>query len=225
MTPVLEVRDLRAGYEGQPVVHGLDLTVNAGEIVILAGANGAGKTTTLMTLAGELKPIGGRQQMFGADCRSPAHKRVRSGLGVLPEQRGVFMELSTVANLRLGGGEVDAALEIFPQLRERAKVKAGLLSGGEQQMLALARVLAARPRLILADELSQGLAPVIVRRLLDRLRAAADAGVGVLLVEQHVRLALEVADRAYFLRRGELVLQGSRAELLGRRAEIEQVYL
>jgi len=225
MTPLLEVHGLHAGYEERPVVHNLDLTIGEGELVVLGGANGAGKTTTLMTLAGALKPISGTYRLFGRDRREPAHQRVRNGLGVLPENRGVFMELSTIDNLRLGSGDVNAAFEIFPQLRKRAKVKAGLLSGGEQQMLALGRVLAARPRVILADELSQGLAPIIVRQLLTQLRASADTGTGVLLVEQHVRLALEIADRAYFMRRGELVLEGDRTSLQARQEEIEQVYL
>jgi branched-chain amino acid transport system ATP-binding protein len=195
---------LHAGYMGVAAVRDIDLEVRAGQVVLLAGRNGAGKTTTLMTLAGAIKPLEGRVRVHGIESRLPLHRRVRQGLGLITEGRCVVKSLSVEDNLRLGKGDIRAAFEYFPELESRRNIRAGLISGGEQQMLVVARVLASRPQVILADELSQGLAPLIVRRLLDVLRSAADDGVAVLLVEQHLRLGLEIADHAYFLRQGRI---------------------
>ena len=222
---LLAARHLTCGYNDVPVVQGLELDVGAGEVVALLGANGAGKTTALMTLSGELPALSGEVVFQGEPTRAPLHKRARAGMAVVTETRSVFMSLSTVNNLRVGRVDVRKALERFPELNNRLKVPAGLLSGGEQQMLTLARALAREPTLLLADELSLGLAPLIVERLLRAVRAEADNGLGVLLVEQHIPRALEIADRAYVMRRGQIVMQGSAAELKGRIAEIEESYL
>jgi branched-chain amino acid transport system ATP-binding protein len=210
--PVLELVGLTAGYGDLAAVRNVDLTVHAGEVVALFGPNGAGKTTTLLTIAGELPPLGGEVRLLGSATRAPLHQRVRSGLAFVPEERSVVPEMSARDNLRLGKGGVDGALEIFPELEPLLERPAGLLSGGEQQMLTLARSLALEPRLLLADELSMGLAPLIVNRLMARLREAADdAGVAVLLVEQQAKRALAVADRWYLLRRGEIAASGDRS--------------
>jgi branched-chain amino acid transport system ATP-binding protein len=155
----------------------------------------------------------------------PLHRRARRGLGLITEERAVFRQLSTETNLALGAGGVNGALGVFPELERLLDRKAGLLSGGEQQMLVLARALAARPRLLLVDELSLGLAPLMVTRLLTAIGEAASDGMSVLLVEQHARQALEVADRAYVLLRGAIELEGTGAELLARLPEIERTYL
>ena len=222
---MLAARNVSAGYHGVPVVRNLELEVRAGEVVLLAGPNGAGKTTTIMTLAGALRPLGGATEFAGAPTALPMHRRVRLGLGVVTERRSVFSRLTVAENLRLGRGAPEDALAHFPELRARLGVRAGQLSGGEQQMLSLARVMGAGPRAVIADELSLGLAPIVVKRLLAALRGAADAGAAVLIVEQHVRIALDMADRACFLRRGELVLSGSSAHLRNQEREIEEVYL
>jgi ABC-type branched-subunit amino acid transport system ATPase component len=224
--PVLLAADkLSAGYGAIKVVRDLDLEVRPGEVVALLGPNGAGKTTTLMTLAGAIPPLGGNVMWLGAPSKAPLHRRARSGLGFLTEARSVIMSLSTRDNLRLAGVDAEYALSLFPELRSRMKVPAGLISGGEQQMLSLARMLARKPRVVLADELSLGLAPMIVRRLLDALRLAADGGVGVLLVEQHIQQALTIADRGYVMRRGEIEISGPASELRGRLDEIEATYM
>jgi branched-chain amino acid transport system ATP-binding protein len=223
--PVLEARGVSAGYGPVAVVHDLDLTVSPGEVVALLGVNGAGKTTTVRTLAGELRPTTGQVWFRGKPTTAPLHRRARNGMRLLTEERSVFMGLSVADNLRLGGQDRDRCLELFPELRLLLSRKAGLLSGGEQQMLTLARALAAEPVVLLADELSLGLAPLVFERLLIALRAAADRGTAVLLVEQHVRDALEVSDRAYLLSRGRIVLDGTGAELLDRVEEIESTYL
>jgi branched-chain amino acid transport system ATP-binding protein len=221
---MLEVRDLIAGYGDVPVVHGIDLQVGTGEVVALLGPNGAGKTTTLLALGGVL-PATGDVSYDGRPLTGPLHRRARRGLGLITEERAVFRQLSTRTNLALGAGGVDGALAVFPELGRLIDRKAGLLSGGEQQMLVLARALAARPRLLLVDELSLGLAPLMVTRLLDTIRDAAGDGMSVLLVEQHARQALEVADRAYVLLRGDIELEGTGADLLVRLPEIERTYL
>jgi branched-chain amino acid transport system ATP-binding protein len=222
---VLEARKLAVGYGSQAVVRDLDITVRAGEIVALLGVNGAGKTTTVRALAGELRPVSGEVWYRGRPTSAPLHRRAKNGLRLITEERSVFMGLSVADNLRLGGQEQARCLDLFPELRALLGRRAGLLSGGEQQMLTLARALAAGPVVLLADELSLGLAPMIVERLLAAVRMAADNGTGVLLVEQHVRNALEVADRAYVLSHGEVALEGPTTELLGRVEEIEESYL
>jgi branched-chain amino acid transport system ATP-binding protein len=222
---MLAARNVSAGYHGVPVVHNLELEVRAGEVVLLAGPNGAGKTTTMMTLAGALRPLGGSTEFAGAPTTLPLHRRVRLGLGVVTERRSIFSRLTVAENLRLGRGAPEDALAHFPELRARLNIRAGQLSGGEQQMLSLARVMGARPRAVIADEMSLGLAPIMVKRLLAALRSAADAGAAVLIVEQHVRVALEMADRACFLKRGEIVLSGSSAQVRNQEREIEEVYL
>jgi branched-chain amino acid transport system ATP-binding protein len=225
-TPVrLAARGLSAGYHGVPAVREIDLEVRAGEVVLLAGPNGAGKTTTMMTLAGAIRPLAGTTEFDGAVTALPMHKRVRLGLGVVTERRSIFSGLTLADNLRLGRGSVDDALDHFPELRARLGVKAGSLSGGEQQMLSLARVIAAKPKAVIADEMSLGLAPIVVKRLLAALRRAADEGAAVLIVEQHVRVGLETADRACFLNRGRIVLSGTAAELKDKDRAIEEVYL
>lgn len=225
MTTLVEARRLCAGYHGVPVVRDLDLTVEPGEIVALLGPNGAGKTTTLLTLAGELRPTSGELLVDGRPSRAPLHRRAAAGLALVPEERSVFMSQTTAENLRVGGCDARTVLTLFPELRPKLRTRAGLLSGGEQQMLTLGRALARRPRLLLADELSLGLAPLVVNRLLRAVRDAAAGGVGVLLVEQHVSKVLEIADRVYVLRRGRVELSGSAAELKDRLTEIESSYL
>jgi branched-chain amino acid transport system ATP-binding protein len=208
------------------VVHEVDLEVNPGEVVALLGANGAGKTTTLLSLAGELPLMAGSVLLLGEETRAPLHRRARRGLAYVTEERSVFKGLSTADNLRVGDADVDAALKLFPELAKRMKVRGGLLSGGEQQMLALARALSRHPKVLLADELSLGLAPLVVQRLLQAVRAAAlERDTGVLLVEQHVRKVLQFADRVYIMRRGRIQLEGSAAELRERIGEIEEQYL
>jgi len=225
-TALLEAKGLCAGYDAGLVVRDLDLTVNPGEVVALLGPNGAGKTTTLLTLAGELPLRGGEVRMYGQPVRTPCHKRARAGLGYLTEERSVFMTLSVADNLRVAGVPAGHALELFPELQPFLRKKAGQLSGGQQQMLALARMLGRDPKVLLADELSLGLAPIVVQRLLTALRqAATERGVGVLVVEQHVRQVMRIADRVYVLRHGEVTLSGPVHELRDRLDEIEASYL
>jgi branched-chain amino acid transport system ATP-binding protein len=222
---LIHAQGLCAGYGAVPAIVDVDLDVRQGEVIALLGANGAGKTTTLLTLGGVLRPTAGRARMFDRDDRRSIAQRAREGLAVLPEQRAVFRTLTVRENLMLGRGELGVALELFPELRERLDVRAGLLSGGEQQMLALGRILAGRPKLVLADELSLGLAPLIVRRLLEALRNAAANGAGVLLVEQHVHTALNWSDRAYVMQRGRVALAGDSGELLSRADDVIGLYL
>jgi branched-chain amino acid transport system ATP-binding protein len=221
--PALQVRGLRAGYRNTEVVHGIDLTVAGGEIVALFGANGAGKTTTILTLAGVLPRLGGEVLWSGSSEQHPAHRRARRGLACVTE-RSVFQRLTVEANLILGRGMPERALAIFPELRPLLGRKAGLLSGGEQQMLTMARALAGSPGVLLLDEVSAGLAPVLADRLLAAARQAADDGAAILLVEQQVRRALSVADRCYVLSHGEVALAASAAEMLGRHRELTESY-
>jgi branched-chain amino acid transport system ATP-binding protein len=220
---LLAARGVSAGYHSHAIVRDLDLEVHAGEIVALLGPNGAGKTTTMLTLAGELRPLSGTVDFLGEPTTAPLHRRARGGLGFVTEERSVFADLSAIENLRVGDADIAEALELFPELEPLLKRRGGLLSGGEQQMLTLARALARHPRVLLADELSLGLAPLVVERLLAAVRKAADErGVGVVLVEQHVKQALKVADRVLVMRSGEIVLRGTVDEVAGR---LEDAYL
>jgi branched-chain amino acid transport system ATP-binding protein len=229
--PMLAVTGLSAGYNGIAVVRELDLTVGAGEVVALLGSNGSGKTTTLSAIAGLIKPLAGTISFDGDDIAGePAHRVARRGLALVPEDRALFHELTTRENLRVARGRDvtsdDEVLDLLPELRKCLGRKAGLLSGGEQQMLAVGRALVGRPRMLIVDEMSLGLAPVVVERLLPVLRAAADTfGSGVLVVEQHVSLALDVAERAYVLAQGRLVVSGRTADLRQRRDLLMACYL
>jgi branched-chain amino acid transport system ATP-binding protein len=224
--PLLACRGLHAGYSGLAVVRGVDLSISAGEIVALLGPNGAGKTTTLLTLAGDLAPIAGEISFAGDSTRRPLYRRARQGMALVTEERSVFMELTTADNLRLGGVSREVAVGMFPELSALMRRTAGLLSGGEQQMLTLARALGRSPQVLLADELSLGLAPLVVDRMLTAVRAAAtDHGIGVLLVEQHVRRALDIADLVYVMQRGRIVLSGTPAEIGDRLGDLQSAYL
>ncbi|WP_238419550.1 ABC transporter ATP-binding protein [Gordonia sp. 'Campus'] len=233
---VLECRNLDAGYtRGNPCVHGLELSVAEGEIVALLGPNGAGKTTLLTTLAGLLPRLGGEVSFAGQQIKSgDARAAVRAGLVLVPDDRSLFKQLTTRQNLQLAirqrgrakSEAVDRVLEHFPALRARVKVAAGELSGGEQQMLAIGRALLQQPKVLLIDELSMGLAPIVVESILPVLRDVADSdGTAVVLVEQHVRLALGIADRAIVLVHGEIALTDSAASLTGDIGRIEKAYL
>jgi branched-chain amino acid transport system ATP-binding protein len=222
---LIEAEGLSAGYHGQPIVRGLDISVESGAVTVLLGPNGAGKTTTLLTLAGELPAIEGKVLMNGRRAPRGLHRRARTGLSFVTEERSVFMELSVEENLRVGRCSAKKALRLFPELEPLMKRRAGLLSGGEQQMLTLGRALAREPRLLLIDELSLGLAPLVVARLLEAVRSAANDGVGVLLVEQHVDQALKVADQVHVMERGRVVLEGPKADVEQRVQEIEASYL
>lgn len=225
MSVVLGARGLSAGYAGVPVVREIDLEVRRGEVVALLGPNGAGKTTTLLALAGEVPVLGGEVHLGGAATSAPLHRRAAAGLGLITQERSVFMSLSVRDNLRLGRGDPDRAVELFPELEPHLDRRAGLLSGGQQQILTTARALAAEPEVLLADELSLGLAPQIVARLLSAIRDAAGRGVAVLLVEQQLSQALKVADRAYVLRRGRIELTDDAAALRERIGEVTELYL
>ena len=223
---VLEARGLSCGYGQMSVVRDLDLPVVAGEVAALIGPNGAGKTTTLLTLAGDLAPMGGEVRWMGEPTTAPMHRRCQQGLSYVTEERSVIMGLTARDNLRLADVSVERATALFPELAPLMKRPAGLLSGGEQQMLTVARALGRDPSVMLLDELSLGLAPMVVHRLLDAVRAASkEQGVGVLLVEQQVRQAIAVADRVYVMQRGQVVLSGAAEEIGAHLSEIEAAYL
>jgi len=229
--PALAIEGLTAGYDEAAVIRDVDLDVAAGEVVALLGPNGAGKTTTLRAISGLVKPMAGRVLLDGSDlARVAPSARARRGIAHVPEGRGLFFGLTVAEHFRLThrGERVDAGLayEYFPKLEELQARRVGLLSGGEQQMLAVGRALARQPRVLLLDELSLGLAPVIVEWLLPVVRQfAQERDCAVLLVEQHVHLALEVADRGYVLTHGEIALQADAARLRADRQLLIASYL
>ena len=219
---VLELCDLTAGYGALAAIRDVSLHIRAGEVVALFGPNGAGKSTTLLAAVGGIPRMAGHVNWCGKQTELPLHRLFRAGLAYVPEDRSVTPGLSVKDNLRLGPGGVDGALSYFPELKLLLPRQAGLLSGGEQKMLVLARALACKPKAILADEISLGLAPLIVERLLAALREAAIAdGFSVLLVEQQVRRAMAVADRWYLLNGGRIRAEGDRTVGI---AEIEEAY-
>jgi len=230
-TPVvLDARRLTAGHGGVPVVHDVDLSVRAGEVVALLGPNGAGKTTTLAAMAGFLPVLSGSVVVLGEPAGGRPDRLARRGVAHVPQSRALFPELSVGEHLRLArrgrGTSFEDVLEVFPALRALLGRPASRLSGGEQQMLALGRALAGAHRLLMVDEVSLGLAPQLVEQVLDALRRVADQeGAGVLLVEQHVALALAVADRAVVMHAGRVVLEGPAATLAGDPALLEASYL
>ncbi len=217
--PLLEVEELRVRYGAVEAVHGVSFAVNAGEVTALIGANGAGKSSTLAAISG-LVPSGGRIRFDGRDIGgAPPHAIVRAGVVHVPEGREILAQMTVEENLLMGlrgrdRSDLGSAYERFPILRERRALLAGTLSGGEQQMLAIARALLARPRLLLLDEPSLGLAPLIVKRVFDTLANLKGQGVTILLVEQNAWRALRLADRAYVMELGRIVMRGSGQELL-----------
>jgi len=223
---VLELRGLSAGYGGVAAVRDLDLAVASGEVIALLGPNGAGKTTTLLAACGLVPVLAGSAHFAGQPRSRRAEQNARAGLVLVPDNRGVFHSLSVRDNLRLAarGSAVDKALDLFPELRRLLGRRCGLLSGGEQQMLALAKAMLAEPRVLLIDEMSLGLAPVAVQRMLPMIRAIADHGAGVVLVEQHIDLALSIADRALILHHGRVALTGTAAQLRADPRAVEHAY-
>jgi branched-chain amino acid transport system ATP-binding protein len=232
---LLEVTGLRVAYGGINAVKGIDLTVQRGELVTLIGANGAGKTTTLKALAGLLRPAGGAVRYEDADVTGmPAHRLVRRGLALVPEGRGVFPRLTIEDNLAMGAytrrdaaevrTDYDRAYGLFPRLAERRRQLAGTLSGGEQQMLAIARALMSRPRLLLLDEPSMGLAPIMVHRIFETIRKVASEGTTLLLVEQNAKVALEISHRGYVMESGRIVL-ADEARKLVMNEQVRHAYL
>lgn len=233
--PLLSVENLKVSYGGIQALKGISLEVAQGELVALIGSNGAGKTTTLKTLAGLLQPVAGKIHYAGKPVNKiPAHQRVRDGLALVPEGRGVFARLSVEENLQMGAyarndaAQIAADLErmyvLFPRLAERRTQLAGTLSGGEQQMVAMARALMSRPKLLMLDEPSMGLAPMMVEKIFTTIRDISAQGVSILLVEQNAKLALEAAQRGYVLESGLVTLSGASGELLGSDA-VQRAYL
>jgi branched-chain amino acid transport system ATP-binding protein len=220
---MLEVVDLEVRYGAIRAIKGISFHVGEGEIVALLGANGAGKTTTQKTISGMLRPSAGRITFLGQRIDGvPAHELIRLGICHAPEGRHVFPRMTVAENLDMGAfrfkkidqADLDRVLELFPRLQERYRQVAGTLSGGEQQMLAIGRALMGKPRLLLLDEPSMGLAPMVVAQIFDIVREINESGVTVLLVEQNAAQALALADRGYVLETGELVLHGTGSELL-----------
>ena len=225
---LLEVRNLKLSYGGIAAVKGIDFYINSGELVTLIGANGAGKTTTLKVIAGLLKPSSGSIHFLGSAIGGqPAYELAALGVGLVPEGRGVFARMTILENLQMGayvrqgshsaksiGHDLEVVLETFPRLRERLSQLAGTLSGGEQQMVAIARAMMARPKLLLLDEPSMGLAPLMVETIFGVIQNLNQHGMTILLVEQNARLALSMADRAYVLESGVITLSGTANELL-----------
>jgi branched-chain amino acid transport system ATP-binding protein len=223
---LLEADGIRAAYGGgSDVIFDVQIKVPRGKIIGLLGANGAGKSTTLRALAGVLPLTAGAVRFDGEPTKASLYWRTKHGMAFLPEGRSIFQSLSCRDNLRVGLADLDAALSVFPELRQLLNIRAGLLSGGEQQMLVLGRALSMAPKLLMIDELSLGLAPLVVRRLFQELREAAERGAGVLVVEQHVRQLLAVSDYSYVMRRGQIVMQGPSKELLENIEEVEKAYL
>ncbi|MEV6196211.1 ABC transporter ATP-binding protein [Streptomyces sp. NPDC051920] len=225
MTALLEVEDLRVAYGKVEAVKGVSFTIEEGQTVTLIGTNGAGKTTTLHTLSGLIPAAAGRIRFAGRDLAGvPAHRIVALGLAHSPEGRHIFPRLTVEENLLLGAflrkdtagvaDDVERAYTLFPRLRERRAQPAGTLSGGEQQMLAMSRALMCRPRLLMLDEPSMGLSPIMMKKIMATVAELKAAGTTILLVEQNARAALALADRAYVLETGRIVLSGGGAELL-----------
>ncbi len=231
---MLKVEDLHVYYGSIHAIKGISFEVNEGEVVTLIGANGAGKSTTLNTVSGLLKPRSGSVTFEDKSIVGvPAHKIVSHGMALCPEGRRVFLQMTVQENLEMGGytrpaGEIDAAIqdvyERFPRLKERYKQPAGTLSGGEQQMLAMGRALMSRPKLLMLDEPSMGLAPILVKQIFGIVRELHQAGTTILLVEQNAQMALSVADRAYVLETGTIAMSGSAKELLTD-ARVRKAYL
>ncbi len=234
-TSILEVRALHVAYGGIQALKGIDLDIAPCELVALIGSNGAGKTTTLKALAGLLHPTAGKVHYAGKSLLAcAAHQRVRDGLALVPEGRGVFARLTVEENLQMGAytrrdtAQISADLEhkyaLFPRLAERRTQLAGTLSGGEQQMVAMARALMGRPKLLMLDEPSMGLAPMMVARIFETIRDISAQGVSILLVEQNAKLALQVAHRGYVMESGLITLSGASSELLSSDA-VQHAYL
>jgi branched-chain amino acid transport system ATP-binding protein len=226
MTALLELNDIRAGYGGSIVLEGLSLRIDEGEVVCLLGANGAGKTTTTRVVCGLVRPSSGAVTFAGRDMsRVPAHERVNEGICLSPEGRQVFPDMTVRENLLLGSycrrakpdrsKTLEEVLNVFPRLRERASQKAGLMSGGEQQMLAIGRALMGKPRLLMLDEPSLGLSPKLVMDVYEAVSKTAKLGISILIVEQNAEVALDAADRGYVLANGHIAASGSAAELRG----------
>ncbi len=233
---MLKVVNLKSGYHGLVVVDGVSLRVQPGEAVALVGVNGSGKSTLLKTIAGLVPATAGRVLLAGRDvARQPAHRVAAAGCTLVPEGRGLFPGLSVLDNLRMGGYArrlagrqlarlVELAAGFFPALQNRLGQPAGTLSGGQQQMLALARALVGEPQLLLLDEPSTGLAPLVVREIFEKIRGLKQAGVSLMLAEQNVQEVLRLADRAYVMQTGRIVLEGPAAEL-ARSGEVQKAYL
>jgi branched-chain amino acid transport system ATP-binding protein len=235
LSSILEVQDLRVHYGAIEALRGISLEVPAGQVVALIGANGAGKTTTLRAISKMLRPSGGAVRFQGEDVTQlPSHRLVALGMAHAPEGRGIFLNLTVKENLDLGAylrtdkaaiaKDAERAFALFPILAERRSQVAGTLSGGEQQMLAVARALMSRPKLMLLDEPSLGLAPQVVERIFAVLREVNESGVSLLLVEQNAHKALQLAHRAYVLETGTVVMQGTGRELLAS-PEVRKAYL
>ena len=234
MEPILKVSDINVYYGAIHAIKGVSFEVNPGEVVTLIGANGAGKSTTLQTVSGLLHSRTGSIEFLGENLMGvPAHEVVAKGLAQVPEGRRVFLQMTVEENLEMGaytrsGGDIDADLEkvyaYFPRLMERRRQIAGTLSGGEQQMLAMGRALMSRPKLLMLDEPSMGLAPILVEQIFKIIQTLHEAGTTILLVEQNAQAALSIADRGYVLETGKIVTSGTGTELLAS-PEIKKAYL